>query len=167
MAPQQWTPAQNKLHEIAELARQLNLEEDNPIITESSKLWWFEQNDMRILANTVYYEANGCTDRHQQLVAQVVLNRVKRSDYPNTIYDVIVQPNQYNSMYVRNLPSYFNCEDEMKRCFENAYKAFIGEVECPKDVVFQSNFPQLGTGYYEIIEVSTPYFHSTSYFSYG
>ena len=30
----EWTPTQHKLHQIAELAREIGLEEDNPIIIE-------------------------------------------------------------------------------------------------------------------------------------
>lgn len=162
-----WTANQNTLHEIANLARNLQLEESNPIIQEASKLWFFELEDMKILANVVFYESGWCTDRHQQLVAAVVLNRKKSDKFPNTIPEVIAQKNQYSPKYLNDLPDYFTADEEMKRCFENAYLAYIGEVECPENVLFQSNFPQLGTGYYEIIEVDTGYFKSTTYFAYG
>lgn len=162
-----WTNNQNILHEIANLARELGLEESNPIIQEASKLWFFELEDMKILANVVFFESRGCTDRHQQLVAAVVLNRKKSNKFPNTISEVITQKKQYNPKYLNNLPDYFTADSEMKRCFENAYLAYIGKVDCPENVLFQSNYPELGTGYYEIIEVDTKYFKSTTYFAYG
>lgn len=162
-----WTDNQNTLHKIATLARGLGIDESNPILQEASKLWFFELEDIKILANVVFYEAGGCTDRHQQLVAAVVLNRKKSDKFPNTISEVITQKNQYNSKYLNNLPNYFTANKEMQRCFENAYLAYIGEVECPDNVLFQSNYPELGTGYYEIIEVDTKYFKSTTYFAYG
>lgn len=163
----EWTTAQEILHQIANCARELGLEETNPIIVESSKLWFFELEEVKILANTIFYEAGGCTDRHQQLVAAVVLNRIKSDKFPNTITEVITQKKQYNSKYIRNLPNYFTAEAEMKRCFENAYLAYTYQVDCPENVLFQSNFPELGNGYYEIIEVDTGYFKSTTYFAYG
>lgn len=162
-----WTPTQNKLHQIAELAREIGLEEDNPIIQEASFLWYTELEDVKILANVIYPESNGCTDRHQQLVGAVVMNRKKSNKFPDTIREVIIQPNQYSPSYIRNLPDYITSEKEMKRCFRNAVLAYLGEVECPENVLYQSNFPELGTDYYEIIEVKNPHFHSITYFAYG
>lgn len=163
----EWTPTQYKLHQIAELAREIGLEEDNPIIQEASFLWYTELEEIKILANVISFEANCCTDRHQQLVAAVVLNRKNSNKFPNTIKEVITQENQYNPSYVRNLPNYLIADDNMKKCFINAIKAYCGEVECPDNVLFQSNYPELGYGYYEVIEVNTPYFKSTTYFAYG
>lgn len=162
-----WTSTQNKLHEIAELAREIGLEEDNPIIQEASFLWYTELEEIKILANVISFEANCCTDRHQQLVAAIVLNRKNSNKFPNTIKEVIIQENQYNPSYIKNLPNYLTADDDMKKCFVNAIKAYRGEVECPDNVLFQSNYPELGSGYYEVIEVDTPYFKSTTYFAYG
>lgn len=38
------TETQDKVHQIAELAREIGLSEDNPIITEASRIWWEEEN---------------------------------------------------------------------------------------------------------------------------
>lgn len=38
-----WTDKQNKAHEIADMARSIGLAEDNPIIKETSRIWWEEQ----------------------------------------------------------------------------------------------------------------------------
>lgn len=162
-----WTSNQNKLHQIAELAREIGLEEDNPIIQEASFLWYTELEEIKILANVISFEANCCTDRHQQLVAAVVLNRKNSNKFPNTIKEVITQENQYNPSYIKNLPNYLTADDNMKKCFVNAIKTYCGKVECPDNVLFQSNYPELGYGYYEVIEVDTPYFKSTTYFAYG
>lgn len=161
-----WTSTQDKLHQIAELAREIGLEEDNPIIKEASFLWYTELEDVKILANVIYPEANNCTDRHQQLVGAVVMNRKNSNKFPNTIKEVITQPNQYSSSYVKNLPEYLTSSKEMKRCFHNAILAYCGEVECPANVLYQSNYPELGTEYYEVIEVKNTHFHSITYFAY-
>ena len=81
-SPKNWTDNQNTLHAIATSARRIGLDESNPIIQEASKLWFFEEEDMKILANTVFYESGRCTDRHQQLVAAVVINRKNQTSFP-------------------------------------------------------------------------------------
>lgn len=119
--------------------------------------------ELDILAATVYHEAgsNECTDRHQQLVAQVVINRVLSNEFPNTIYDVVTQGNpvQYeNNGAILGLAKSKNIP---QRCYDNAILALRGEVNCPYDVVWQANFVQ-GRGVYEKIKTS----YSTSYFCY-
>lgn len=162
-----WTPTQNKLHEIAEIAREIGLEEDNPIIQEASFLWFTELEDVKILANVINPESSGCTDRHQQLVGAVVMNRKNSNQFPNTIKEVIAQENQYNPSYLENLPNYLTADKEMQRCFRNAVLAYCGNVECPDNVLYQSNYPDLGTKYYEVIEVKNTHFYSITYFAYG
>ena len=62
---------------------------------------WFQPNDLSVmeenvdeiycLAENVYHEARGEPDIGKQAVAHVVLNRVDRTDFPNTICGVIKQ----------------------------------------------------------------------------
>ncbi len=162
-----WTDAQHTAHEIAELARGMGLDEDHPIITEAQRLWALDTEDARILAAVIYGEARYCPDRHQQLVAQVVLNRVADERFPDTVRGVVEQPGQYTPAYTRNLPSYASADAEMQRCFEAALAALEGRVECPADVIYQSQCQSLGAGVYEISEVDTGWYASTTYFAYG
>lgn len=162
-----WSDNQIKAHEIAEIARSMGLDENNPIIQEAKNIWESETEEVKILANTVYYESKYCTDRHQQLVAQVVINRVNDIRFPNDIKSVIKQPNQYAGNYTSNLPDYISCNEEMKRCFINALEAIRGNVECPPNVIYQSNYESLGTEHYEVIYINTGYYSSTTYFAYG
>lgn len=156
---------QKTVHSIAEMAREIGLPEDNPIIQEASKQWFMDMEEIKILAKVVYHEARGSNDRCQQLVAQVVINRINSPKFPNNIKAVINQKNQYNSMYTVNLPDYNNCDDVMKHCFENALLAYKGQVECPTNVLFQSEYYYLGTGIYESIYSEVT--HTTTYFNYG
>ena len=162
-------------HIIAELARSIGLSEDHPIITECQKIWWenyenrdsdwYTDGDVDALAAVVYHEAGyGCTDRHQELVAAVVLNRVRHSDFPDTITGVITQKGQYfgadlsyEGQYMRSAMQ----ADVWEHCKSIAVKALRGEVDCPSDVVFQANFPQ-GNGIYEYGYTS----YSVTYFCY-
>ena len=161
------TEKQEKLHELANMARDMGLPEDNPIIKEAQRLWWSEQREMQILANVILHEAPYCTDRHQQLVAQVVLNRKESPMFPNTVEAVVNQPGQYNPVYTRNLPTWDTADEEQQRAFRNAIAAMNGEVECPENVVYQSEFDFLGSRIYEEITVDTGWFKSTTYFNYG
>ena len=63
------------------------------------KLARYTDEDIRILATTVYYEAGGTTEQLREYVAQVVLNRVADSRFPDTIYGVVTQRGQYSGNY--------------------------------------------------------------------
>lgn len=150
-------------HEIAELARSLGVAEDDPIIMRAKELWWGD--DLQILANVIYHEAPYCTDRHQQLVAQVVINRVRDTRFPDSVKAVVEQPGQYHPAYASDFPA--EPDEEFARCLLNARAALEGQVDCPADVIYQSEFRDLGDGIYEQITVDTGYFHSTTYFCFG
>ena len=49
------------------------------------------QNDLRCLAEAVYYEARGEALQGRQAVAQVVLNRLNDVGYPNTVCGVVYE----------------------------------------------------------------------------
>ena len=55
-------------------------------------------NDLYLLAKCVYAEARGESYVGQVAVAAVILNRVKSSDFPNTISGVIYQPWAFTSV---------------------------------------------------------------------
>ena len=122
--------------------------------------WWTEE-ELDMLAAVIYYEAGDgyCVDRHQQLVGQVVINRVNSNEFPNTIYDVITQKNQYASAS-KVLENMGDRSIITQRCYDNALAVLNGEVRCPSDIVWQAEFVQ--GRIYEVYE--TPY--STTYFCY-
>ena len=146
-----WTSRQDRAHDIAELAREIGLPEDNQIIAEAQFLWWTETEDAKILANVLLGECANCTDRHQQLTAMTVLNRVAMEDLPNTVKGVVTDKGQYLPAYARALPDFVTGDATTQRCFRNAYAAFMGLVECPPNVIYASEFPPsvLGSGCYE------------------
>lgn len=157
----------DKAHNIAETARSMGLPESDPIITRAKEIWWevyntktYSDEDLRILATVIYYEAGNCPDRHQQLVAQVVLNRVADSRFPSTVKAVVMQPRQYAAWYVTARPQI------SQRCYDNARLALEGKVNCPKNVIYQAQFRQ-GKGTYEVSKVDTGWWRSTTYFCYG
>lgn len=128
-------------------------------------LQWWTDYELDLLAAVIYHEAgsNECSDRHQQLVGQVVVNRMNSDEFPNTIYDVITQvkPNIQYSTYKNVVRDAGNRDIIPQRCYDNALIVLNSEVECPDNIVWQANFKQ-GSGVYE--EMHTSY--SVSYFCY-
>jgi spore germination cell wall hydrolase CwlJ-like protein len=62
-----------------------------------------QQQQMWCLAQNIYYEARGSNRADRMSVADVVLNRVKDTRYPNTICDVVKQGKQYaDGSMIRN-----------------------------------------------------------------
>lgn len=158
-------------HEIAELARSLGLPEDDPIIVRAKEIWWGADEEFcaerDIIATLTYNEAgHGCSERQMELVAAVPCNRVHSDKFPNSIYEVVTQKNQYHPAYA-DPDSYYSRraradEETWEKCQEIAARALLGQVECPADVLYQAEFVQ-GTGVYEIHQTS----YSTTYFCFG
>ena len=152
-----WTNKMMALHEAADILRAAGYSDDDLEIKTLSEAWWREYNDLKIVANVIFHEAGGCTMEHQIAVGAVVMNRVADSRFPNTVYDVVVQPLQYSKKYVEEFG------DIPDICWVAAVRAMNGDHEVPSDVVWQAEFVQ-GTEIWKIFEVNTPYYHSTTYF---
>lgn len=60
-------------------------------IPTSAETFSFDDDAVECLALNIYHEARGSSFVDQASVADVVLNRVKSSEYPNTICDVVYQ----------------------------------------------------------------------------
>lgn len=162
---------QSKAHEIAEIARSLGLNEDDAIIVRAQEIWWENENNFRkdvdMIATTIYNEAwGGCSTRHRELVAAVIVNRVNSSVFPNTVYGVLSQAGQYDGNYT-NPDSYCGQlaradKDIWTECQRIATRALKGEVDAPTNVLYQAEFVQ-GVDVYEIHHTG----YSTTYFCFG
>ena len=162
-----WTEKQEKAHKIAELARKMGLPESDPIISRAKEIWDGEdtqfQLDRDIIATVIYNEAwGGCTERHRELVAAVIMNRVYSDKFPNTVYDVVAQKGQYLLAYANGDPRYTPPLEVRKECEEIAARALHGEIDCPDNVLYQAEFKQ-GSGTYEVCKTT----YSTTYFCHG
>ena len=54
--------------------------------------------EKEMLGYIVQQEAGGYGLQHKQAIVQVVLNRVRSEDFPDTIYGVLTQANQFSSL---------------------------------------------------------------------
>lgn len=115
---------------------------------EPSKLSYTE-DDLFYLAAAVCREAGGASEEIQLLVANVIINRVNSSIYPNTIYSVLTQYMQYGTMwkYGISFPKWAN-QKIKDQCYSVARRVLEGERFCPENVLFQAEFKQ-GSGIYK------------------
>lgn len=142
-------------------------------IAAYQKLSKYTYEDIRILTTTVYYEAGSTTEQLRQYVAQVALNRVADSRFPNTVKGVITQPGQYNTKYasaetaqtIKNKDA-ANGTYNWETCKNSVKQAMMGKVDMPSNVLYQANFSQ-GKGLWKSVYFNSGYFASTSYFCYG
>lgn len=140
-------------HQMAEAARELGYAEDSVIIQEAKEHYNAAQDEidaeLDMLGRVVYFEAGSSwiSDRHQQLVACVVLNRCADERFPATISDNVYKRGQYACAGKLYSISRDKIPD---RCFNNAKMAAYDYVECPGEVVWQAQFKQ-GRGTYEKI----------------
>ena len=97
---------QDQAHQTAESLRQKGYDDSSAYIQAAQSTWWAAQDeivayqklskytdeDIRILTTAVFYEAGHTTEQLREYVAQVVLNRVADSRFPDTVKGVITQP---------------------------------------------------------------------------
>lgn len=178
---------QDQAHKTAETLRKQGYK-DNSAYIQTAKATWNEaqqtiqaykklsrytDEDIRILTTTVFHEAGHTTEQLRQYVAQVALNRVADSRFPNSVKGVITQPGQYAGKYAsaettkaikakdaQNGTYYYaTCENAVK-------KAMMGQVNMPGNVLYQANFSQ-GKGVWKSVYFNSGWYASTSYFCYG
>lgn len=56
----------------------------------------FREREILTLALNIYHEARGSTYEDKVAVAEVTMNRVRSSKYPNTVYEVVYQYKQFS-----------------------------------------------------------------------
>lgn len=76
--------------------------------------------DTELLARLVYAEARGESLEGKTAVAAVVLNRVRSSKFPNSIYEVIHEPGQFTPVEQNQLPTHVDetCRDAVIRALQ-------------------------------------------------
>ena len=160
---------QDLAHQWADCARALGHTDDDPIIKAAGQHWMdaeetisaleklssYTVRERDILASVIMQEAPYCTKEHKTYVAQVVLNRVADSRFPDSIERVVFAPGQYPGIHIRS--------DISAEAYEAAELAMMGLDDMPSDIVYQANFKQ-GKEVWKAIAVDTGYFKSTTYF---
>lgn len=141
--------------ETTDVAETLPAETTEPVETtapvEEPKKSYTE-DDLYYLAAAVCREAGGESEEIQLLVANVIINRVNSSIYPDTIYGVLTDYMQYGMMwkYGVSFPSWADRET-IDHCYDIARRILEGDRVCPDNVLFQAEFEQ-GSGIYKHID---------------
>lgn len=136
------------LTETTDVADESTEETTEPVVsTEPEKT--YTDDDLFYLAAAVCREAGGESEEIQLLVANVVINRVNSSIYPDTIYGVLTDYRQYGMMwkYGVSFPSWAD-QETIDHCYDVARRILEGERVCPDNVLFQAEFEQ-GSGIYK------------------
>lgn len=109
----------------------------------------YTEDDLFYLAAAVCREAGGESEEIQLLVANVIINRVNSSLYPDTIYEVLTEYKQYGTMWKYGVSFPDWADDKVKeQCYSVAKRILEGERFCPENVLFQAEFKQ-GSGVYK------------------
>lgn len=66
---------------------------EEPVNNDNISDW-----EMQLFATVVSSETGYCEDTAQKAVAHTIINRLRRDDFPNTIYEVLTQENQYTAV---------------------------------------------------------------------
>ena len=110
----------------------------------------YTDEELDILALIVYQEAggDGVSDDTRRLVAQVFLNRVNDSRFPDSFYEVATAERQYGRLYWTGIvwPDRASSQAEA-HAVERAYRIAQEVLEsdepvCPEGVIFQAEFVQ-------------------------
>lgn len=96
--------------------------------------------DLYLLAKIVEVEAGSTwiAIEHKKLVASVVINRVNSPEFPNTVYDVVYQENQYADVGTEWFNSLVPSESSVRVALDVLLNGSIA----PETVVFQAEFEQ-------------------------
>jgi len=63
------------------------------------------KRDVRCMAANIYHESRGESIRGQKAVASVTMNRVRASNYPNSVCNVVFQKSQFSWTKRKSIPS--------------------------------------------------------------
>ena len=110
----------------------------------------YTDEELEILALIVYQEAGGdnVSDSTRRLVAQVFLNRVNDSRFPDSFYEVATANRQYGRLYLTGIvwPERASSPAEgpaVGRAYRIAQEVLESdEPICPEGVIFQAEFVQ-------------------------
>ena len=106
------------------------VEIEDPIEIESD----ISKEEIELLALITMAEAEGEPDEGKRLVIDTVLNRVDSPYFPDTIYDVIYQKNQFSSVWNGRLERCYVDEDILRLVLEELESRTNSEV-----VYFRTN----------------------------
>ncbi len=95
--PKPLTAESQVVHNLIVVGEQPQLSFEVSTLEKSSDL--YSEEEIRLIAAVTIAEAEGEPEEGQRLVIDTILNRVDSSYFPDTVYDVIYQKNQFSCMW--------------------------------------------------------------------
>ena len=149
--PEETTVCVHPSHDVREPVENIvETAEDSLVHSDPLPDKTYTDEELDILALIVYQEAggDGVSDDTRRLVAQVFLNRVNDSRFPDSFYEVATAERQYGRLYWTGIvwPDRASSQAEA-HAVERAYKIAQEVLEsdepiCPEGVIFQAEFVQ-------------------------
>lgn len=135
---------------LANEARANGCGEDSEEIKSYSAIWWENYGyflyEVDIFAVAISVEAGNCTDQHVKDMAGVTYNRILSPVWKvSNVYEALTAPRQYSKSYVdpnSDVTKKAKTSGNWEYCKEIATMALKGEIDIPKNVVYQSNSKQ-------------------------
>lgn len=81
--------------EIPRETEEIIFEEETLVVEEEL----LPEEDIRLIALVTMAEAEGESEEGKRLVISTILNRVDSEHFPNTVHDVVYQPNHFSSVW--------------------------------------------------------------------
>ena len=149
--PEETTVCVQPSHDVRDPVENIVETVEEPLVHSDPALdKTYTDEELEILALIVYQEAgeDRVSDDTRRLVAQVFLNRVNDSRFPDSFYEVATAERQYGRLYWTGIvwPDRASSQVEA-HAVERAYKIAQEVLEsddpiCPEDVIFQAEFVQ-------------------------
>ena len=149
--PEETTVCVHPSHDVREPVENIvETVEESLVYSDPAPDKTYTDEELEILALIVYQEAgeDRVSDDTRRLVAQVFLNRVNDSRFPDSFYEVATAKRQYGRLYWTGIvwPDRASSQAEA-HAVERAYKIAQEVLEsddpiCPEDVIFQAEFVQ-------------------------
>ena len=78
----------------------------NYVINDRSDIS-LSEHEIKILCNVIWYESGISSLEGQVGVASVILNRLESDYFPDTVYEIVTQPGQFDTAYAANISENF------------------------------------------------------------
>lgn len=104
-----------------ELIEPMIIEEPMVVEEEETIELPFTDEEIDLIALVTMAEAEGESEEGKRLVIDTILNRVDHEDFPDSVTEVVYQPNQFTSMW----------NGRIDRCYVDEYirELVVGEIE--------------------------------------
>ena len=143
IAKEQKKEIEQQRAELERLEKQKEIERQktNKYYYDQEYYYELSEEDFILMCTVVSSETGYCEDKVQKAVAHTILNRLKSDKFPNTMYEVVTQRNQYTAIH-----SYF--DGQYRPRLSPGSKLWNNTMRICKEVVNEKDFTYGAVAYY-------------------